>query len=142
MNDKATPITRRSRLTRHLALDENPLRRRTDRLETWIMASLLAAFLAGAPLIAVAAGSWTHAGSIREQRSQRSWHPLPAVLLQAARGSQPSGTGPRQLSGPAHAGSRRAGSPVSARFRRRRAAEQAAGCSSGPIVPDRLATPR
>jgi hypothetical protein len=48
------------------------------------MAGLLAAFLAGAPLIAIAAGSWARAGALREQRAQRSWHQVPAVLLQAA----------------------------------------------------------
>jgi hypothetical protein len=51
------------------------------------MAGLLAAFLAGAPLAAAAAGSWAHAADLRQQRAQRSWHQVPAVLLQA---------GPRQ----------------------------------------------
>jgi len=84
MNDKAPPTARRPGLTRHLALDRNPLRRRTDRIETCIMAGLLAAFLAGAPLIAIAAGSWAHTGDLREQHAQRSWHQVPVVLLQAA----------------------------------------------------------
>ena len=48
------------------------------------MAGLLAAFLAGAPLIAVAAGNWAQAAGLRQQRAQRSWHQVPAVLLQAA----------------------------------------------------------
>jgi hypothetical protein len=61
MNHKAPPTARRARLARHLALDHNPLRRRADRLETCITAGLLAAFLAGAPPVAVAAGSWAHA---------------------------------------------------------------------------------
>ncbi len=84
MNHKAPPTARRARLARHLALDHNPLRGRADRLETCIMAGLLAAFLAGAPLVAVAAGSWAHAAGLRQQRAQRSWHQVPAVLLQAA----------------------------------------------------------
>ena len=84
MNDKAPPIGRRAGLTRHLTLDHNPLRRRTDKLETCIMAGLLAAFLAGAPLILIAAGSWAHAGDLREQRAEQSWHQVPAVLLQPA----------------------------------------------------------
>jgi hypothetical protein len=84
MNDKAPPTARRAGLARHLALDHNPLRRRADRLETCIMAGLLAAFLAGAPLIVIAAGSWAHSGDLRQQRAQRSWHQVPAVLLQAA----------------------------------------------------------
>jgi hypothetical protein len=44
MNHKAPPTARRAGLARHLALDHNPLRRRADRLETCIMAGLLAAF--------------------------------------------------------------------------------------------------
>jgi len=84
MNDKAPLMARRAGLARHLALDHNPLRRRADRLETCIMAGLLAAFLAGAPLVAVAAGSWAHAGNLRQQHAQRPWHQLPAVLLHAA----------------------------------------------------------
>jgi hypothetical protein len=84
MSDKAPPTARRAGLARHLALDDNPLRRRIDRLETCIMAGLLAAFLAGAPLVAIAAGSWAHAGDLREQHAQRYWHQVPAVLLQAA----------------------------------------------------------
>ena len=84
MNHNAPPTARRAGLARLLALDHNPLRRGADRLETCIMAGLLAAFLAGAPLIAVAADSWAQATSLRQQRAQRSWHQVPAVLLQAA----------------------------------------------------------
>ena len=77
-------MARRAGLARHLALDHNPLRRHIDRLETCITAGLLAAFLAGAPLAAVAAGSWAHAAGLSEQRGQRSWHQVPVLLLQAA----------------------------------------------------------
>ena len=49
MNDKAPLMARRAGLARHLALEHNPLRRRADRLQTFIMAGLLAAFLAGRP---------------------------------------------------------------------------------------------
>ena len=77
-------MARRAGFSRHLALDHNPLRRRTDRLETCITAGLLAAFLAGAPLIAAAAVGWAHAWDLRQQRAQRSWHQVPALLLQAA----------------------------------------------------------
>ena len=81
MNDNAPPTARRARVARQLGLDRNPLRRRTDRLETGIMAGLLAAFLAGAPLAAIAAGGWTHAAGLREQRAQRSWYQVSLVLL-------------------------------------------------------------
>src|SRR6266852_4469055 len=85
MNDRAPPTAAgRAGLARHLALDHNPLRRRTDRFETCIMAGLVAAFLAGAPLIAIAAGSWAHTGNLRQQAAQESWHQFHAVVLQAA----------------------------------------------------------
>src|SRR5258708_8273845 len=83
MNDKAPPIARRAGLACHLALDHNPLRRGTDRLEACITAGLLAAFLAGAPLVAIAAASWAHAADLSEPHGQRSWHQIPVMLLHA-----------------------------------------------------------
>jgi hypothetical protein len=65
--------------------DRNPLRRRLDRVETVVLGVLLAAFLAGAPFAALAAGSWTHAGLLREaQGHSAAWHQVPATLLQSA----------------------------------------------------------
>jgi hypothetical protein len=70
---------------RRLRPDRNPLRRRTDRAETALIAALLAAFLAFAPFAAITAAHWAHAAGLREQRSeQASWHEVPAVLLQNA----------------------------------------------------------
>jgi hypothetical protein len=74
----------RSWLAAKLALDGNPLRRRTDRVEAWIMCGLLAAFLIAAPLAAIAAGHWTDRAGVKEQRAQRSWHQTDAVLLRSA----------------------------------------------------------
>ena len=55
---------------------------------------LLAAFLAGAPFAAHAAGSWTYAASTREaQAQQASLHQVPATLLQAALPLSLSGSG-------------------------------------------------
>lgn len=66
-------------------LDRNPLRRASDRAETAVLAALAAAFLAGAPFAAQAAGAWTHAAVQREQAAQESsWRLVPAVLLTAA----------------------------------------------------------
>ena len=69
------------RLTRRLWLGSNPLRRRTDRIEAWVVAGLAAAFLIGAPLSSVEAGSWVNQASVREQLAQQSWHLRPAVVL-------------------------------------------------------------
>jgi hypothetical protein len=75
---------RLARQARRLGLDRNPLRRRTDRIESSIAAGLLALFLIGAPLVAVMAGRWAHQGGLREQRSQHAWHQIPAQVLTSA----------------------------------------------------------
>jgi hypothetical protein len=50
-----------------------------------MLALLLAAFLAGAPFAAHAAGSWAYAAATREAQAQRAdFHQVPATLLQAA----------------------------------------------------------
>jgi hypothetical protein len=78
--------------------DRNPLRRRSDRAETAMLGVLLAAFLAGAPFAAHLAGSWTYAGSAREQQAQRATlRQVPATLLQAV----PNGAGYANMPGAA-----------------------------------------
>ena len=73
------------RVLRGRRLDRNPLRRRSDRVETAMLGLLLAAFLAGAPFAAHAAGSWAYAPSVRQAQVQRaSLHHVPATLLEAA----------------------------------------------------------
>ena len=77
--------TRLGRLLRGRRFDRNALRRGSDRAETVMLGVLLAAFLAGAPFAAHAAGSWTYAASTREaQAQQASLHQVPATVLQAA----------------------------------------------------------
>lgn len=75
---------RLTRLARRFWMGRNALRRRTDRIEAWITAALVAVFLAGAPFSWAAAGRWVQRGGLLEQRAQRSWHQVPGVLLQAA----------------------------------------------------------
>jgi hypothetical protein len=75
---------RLTRLARRLWMGSSPLRRRTDRIEAWITAGLLVAFLVGAPLLSVAAGRWVEHGGKLEQQAQQSWHRVPAVLLKNA----------------------------------------------------------
>ncbi len=72
------------RQARRLGLDRNPLRRRTDRIESSVAAGLLALFLVGAPLIGVLAGRWAQQGGLREQRAQQAWHQTSAVTLTSA----------------------------------------------------------
>jgi uncharacterized membrane protein YphA (DoxX/SURF4 family) len=77
--------TRLGRVLRGLRPDRNPLRRGSDRAETAMLALLLAAFLAGTPFAAHAAGSWTYAASAREAQAQHAGlYQVPATLLQAA----------------------------------------------------------
>jgi hypothetical protein len=71
-------------LSRRLGFDRNPLRRRTDRIESALMAGLLAGFLAGAPCAAMAAGHWSHASGLRILRAQAASRQVRAVLLQDA----------------------------------------------------------
>jgi hypothetical protein len=74
---------RLARLARQMGLGRNPLRRRTDRIEAWISAALLAVFLIGAPLSGNFFGRWVHQGGLAEQRAQQSWHQTSAVLVAA-----------------------------------------------------------
>jgi hypothetical protein len=78
--------TRLVRLLRGLRPDRNPLRRGSDRAETAVLGVLLAAFLAGAPFAAHAAGSWAYAASAREaQAQQAAAHQVRATVLQPAK---------------------------------------------------------
>ncbi len=78
-------VARTVRAVRGLWPDRNPLRRTVDRAEAVLAGLLAAAFLAGAPLAAVAAGHAAYAiGSRTAQAQQASWRQVPAVLLAAA----------------------------------------------------------
>ena len=77
-------IRRRARrLARKLGLDANPLRRRTDKIATWLMAQFLVMVLVGAPLFAIAAFTWAARVGATEQQAERSWREVPAVLLRS-----------------------------------------------------------
>ena len=66
--------------------DHNPLRRRSDRVEAWLLPAVLAAFLVLAPLVAAATIWQVHAANAADTTAQQSLHPAPAVLLAAAPG--------------------------------------------------------
>ena len=63
--------------------DRNPLRRRCDRAEAAIVTVLVAVFLAGAPLMALAAGRQAHDRGQPEHGQLAGWHQVPAVLRTA-----------------------------------------------------------
>ena len=81
-----TPTMTWTRLTRRLRDDHNPLRRRSDRVEVWLLPAVLAAFLVLAPLVAAATIWLVHAANAADTTAQQSLHPAPAVLLAAAPG--------------------------------------------------------
>jgi hypothetical protein len=81
-----TPTTMWTRVARGLGLDHNPLRRRIDVIEAWLVPAVIAVFLLLGPLVAGVVGLQVHAGNATLQQAQRAWRPASAVLLQAAPG--------------------------------------------------------
>ena len=84
------------RAVRGLWPDRNPLRRTVDRAEAGVVAALAVAFLAGAPLAAVAAGHYAYAHTASS--SPRCPPKQPAAcgkafsdLMNSAHASSPSG---------------------------------------------------
>jgi len=76
-----------SRLVRRWRPDRNPLRRRSDRIETAVVGVLVAAFCAGAPFAVHAAGNWTYATSLREQQAESAaWHEVRATVIRTVPG--------------------------------------------------------
>ena len=72
------------RLSRLLGWDSNPLRRRSDHVEKWLLTGLIALFLIGAPMAAIVAGQHAAASALRQQDTQRPWHEVAATVLQDA----------------------------------------------------------
>lgn len=73
------------RLAGRWRFGRNPLRRATDRVETAVLAMLVAAFLIGAPAAALATGAWTHGMAQRAQLAQdASRRQVTAVVLAVA----------------------------------------------------------
>jgi hypothetical protein len=88
-----TPTTPWTRVARRLGFDHNPLRRRSDLIEAWLLPAVIAVFLALSPLLAGAASAWVHHENAAAQQAERSWHRVTAVLLQAVPGPLMSDNG-------------------------------------------------
>jgi hypothetical protein len=81
-------IRRRApRLARRLGLDANPLRRRTDRIGTWLTVQFLVVVLIGVPVLGLGAFTWAARAGAAQQRAERAWREVPAVLLGSVPGS-------------------------------------------------------
>jgi hypothetical protein len=70
-----------ARVARGLWPDRNPLRRNLDRVEAVTFGVLAVAFLAGAPVAAIAGQHIVYRLGAQTVHSQRSWRQVPAVLL-------------------------------------------------------------
>lgn len=75
-----------ARMTRRLGFDHNPLRRRLDLIDGWLLPVAIVAILILGPIAAGAAGLWAHAGNMAMQRAEKSWHQVSAVLLEPVPG--------------------------------------------------------
>jgi hypothetical protein len=93
VNGMTTPTTTWKRLIRRLGRDGNPLRRRSDVLDAWLVPVAIVAFLALSPLVLVLTGNWMRAANASEQAAQAHWHHVQAVLLQPVPGPQQSNHG-------------------------------------------------
>ena len=77
---------RLGRFVRRWRFDRNPLRRAMDRVETAVLALLVAAFLIGVPFAALATGAWVHGMARQAQLAQEaSRRPVTAVVLAVTR---------------------------------------------------------
>jgi hypothetical protein len=77
-------------VVRGLWPDRNPLRRTVDRVEGVVVGGLTVAFLAGAPLVAAAAGQAAYdLGARTAHAQQAAWHRVSAVLADAPTFSYP-----------------------------------------------------
>jgi len=71
-----------ARVVRGLWPDHNPVRRPSDRLEAGLVAALIVAFLAGAPLVALLACRLALGVTVTTQAARHEgWRQVPAVLL-------------------------------------------------------------
>jgi len=81
-----TPTMTWTRLTRRLGSDHNPLRRRSDLIEAWLLPAAVIVFLALGPVVASIAVWLAHSDNTATRQAQRSLDPVPGVVLSAAPG--------------------------------------------------------
>jgi hypothetical protein len=71
------------RLARRLGLDANPLRRRTDKIGALLTVQFLVVVLIGVPVLGTGVFTWAARAGAAQQRAERSWREVPAVLLRS-----------------------------------------------------------
>jgi hypothetical protein len=67
---------------------DNPLQRQVDRLESALVAGLVAAFLVAVPLLCIVAVHLAGAAAVRERGAESAWQPVTAFLQQSAAAGQ------------------------------------------------------
>ena len=82
-----------TRAARRLGFDRNPLRRRSDLIEAWLLPAMIVVFLIAGPILAGLAGGWVRAANAALQHEQASWHQVQATLVQPAPGPMMSDSG-------------------------------------------------
>ncbi len=88
-----TPTKMWQKLTRRMGRDRNPLRRRSDVIDAWLVPAAIVAFLALCPLVLTVTGSWMRAAAASQLQAQASWHSVQAVLLQPVAGPEQASHG-------------------------------------------------
>jgi hypothetical protein len=88
-----TPARTRTRLARRLAIDGNPLRRRSDVIAAWLLPVAILLFLGLSPVIYTVTSMRARADNAVAQRAEVTWHHVKGVLLQPAAGPQQPGSG-------------------------------------------------
>lgn len=74
-----------ARFARGVRPDRNPLRRRSDKLETFLLAGSIVAAAAAGPFVVPAVAGVSHAAAVRAQATERATrHEIKADLLQRA----------------------------------------------------------
>ncbi len=68
--------------------DGNPLRRRIDRLEGTMVATLIVVFLVAAPALTGMAGHWARNAGLRQQHAELAWRLVPATVDRGAAARQ------------------------------------------------------
>jgi hypothetical protein len=89
----ATPARMRTRLARRLAIDGNPLRRRSDVIAAWLLPAAILLFFALGPVIYTITGMRVRADNAAAQRAEATWHHVQGTLLQESAGPQQQGSG-------------------------------------------------
>lgn len=79
-----------TRLARRLRPDYNPLRRRSDLVQAWLVPAVIAAFLILGPLVAMGAIAVVHGHDAADWNAERSLRTVPAVVLTAVPGPMES----------------------------------------------------